>query len=57
MLGLYVSDHPLLGAEAALRRRTECTVAELEGVEDGAVRVVGGLVTEPASASGRRRAT
>ena len=45
MLGLYVSDHPLMGAEAALRRRTECTIAELEGVEDGTVRVVGGLVT------------
>ncbi len=45
MLGLYVSDHPLMGAEGALRRRTECTIAELEGVEDGALRVVGGLVT------------
>jgi DNA polymerase III subunit alpha len=45
MLGLYVSDHPLMGADAALRRRTECTLAELEGVEDGTVRVVGGLVT------------
>ena len=46
MLGLYVSDHPLMGAEASLRRRTECTIAELEGVEDGAMRVVGGLVTD-----------
>ncbi len=45
MLGLYVSDHPLMGAEAALRRRTECTIAELEGVGDGELRVVGGLVT------------
>jgi DNA polymerase III subunit alpha len=45
MLGLYVSDHPLMGAEAALRRRTECSLAELEGVEDGSVRTVGGLVT------------
>ncbi|HEY5155742.1 MAG TPA: OB-fold nucleic acid binding domain-containing protein, partial [Acidimicrobiales bacterium] len=45
MLGLYVSDHPLMGAEASLRRRTEGTIAELEGVEDGSMRVVGGLVT------------
>ena len=30
MLGLYVSDHPLLGAEAALRRRTDCAIAELD---------------------------
>ena len=45
MLGLYVSDHPLMGAEASLRRRTESTIGELEGVEDGSLRVVGGLVT------------
>jgi DNA polymerase-3 subunit alpha len=29
MLGLYVSDHPLLGAQAALRRHTNATIAEL----------------------------
>jgi len=45
MLGLYVSDHPLMGAEASLRRRTETTIAELEGVEDGTMRTTGGLVT------------
>jgi len=45
MLGLYVSDHPLMGAEASLRRRTECTIAELEGVEESSMRTIGGLVT------------
>jgi DNA polymerase-3 subunit alpha len=45
MLGLYVSDHPLMGAEASLRRRTESTITELEGVEEGTMRTVGGLVT------------
>jgi DNA polymerase-3 subunit alpha len=45
MLGLYVSDHPLMGAEASLRRRTECSITELEGAEDGSIRTVGGLVT------------
>jgi DNA polymerase-3 subunit alpha len=45
MLGLYVSDHPLMGAEASLRRRTESTISELENAEDGAMRTVGGLVT------------
>ena len=45
MLGLYVSDHPLMGAEAALRRRTDTSLADLDGVEDGSVRTVGGLVT------------
>jgi DNA polymerase-3 subunit alpha len=45
MLGLYVSDHPLMGAEASLRKKTECTIAELEGVGDGELRTIGGLVT------------
>jgi DNA polymerase III subunit alpha len=30
MLGLYVSDHPLLGASAVLKRYTDCTIAELK---------------------------
>ena len=31
MLGLYVSDHPLLGLEHVLRRSTDCSVAQLLG--------------------------
>jgi len=56
MLGLYLSDHPLLGCEAALKRVTDCTIAELrEGPPAEAVgfgegrrgdsRWVGGVVT------------
>jgi DNA polymerase-3 subunit alpha len=45
MLGLYVSDHPLMGAEAALRRRCDCTVTDLAETEDGAIRNVGGVIT------------
>jgi DNA polymerase-3 subunit alpha len=50
MLGLYVSDHPLLGVEPYLRRLTECSIAELrEAAEapgaEGATRTVGGVVT------------
>ena len=52
MLGLYVSDHPLLGLELALARHCETSIHELlEGVpgfgaEAGsATRVVGGVVT------------
>jgi DNA polymerase-3 subunit alpha len=45
MLGLYVSDHPLMGAEASMRRRAECTVPELTELEDGAQRRVGGVIT------------
>ena len=45
MLGLYVSDHPLLGVEAALRRKVECSVAEAAEKEDGSMVVLGGLIT------------
>ncbi len=45
MLGLYVSDHPLMGAEAALRRRVDCSIDALRDGGEGDVRVVGGVVT------------
>jgi DNA polymerase-3 subunit alpha len=45
MLGLYVSDHPLLGAEAALSRRCDTSIDELDGVDDGAMKTVGGVIT------------
>ncbi|MCU1454920.1 MAG: dnaE [Acidimicrobiales bacterium] len=44
MLGLYVSDHPLMGAEAALRRKTDGTIDELVEVEEGSMRAIGGVV-------------
>jgi DNA polymerase-3 subunit alpha len=45
MLGLYVSDHPLLGAEAALSRRADCSLDELADLGDGDLKAVGGVVT------------
>ncbi len=45
MLGLYVSDHPLMGYEAALRRATECSIGELLESKDGETKSVGGVVT------------
>ncbi len=45
MLGLYVSDHPLMGAEASLRRRTDAALDELAELDDGAMRTFGGVVT------------
>jgi DNA polymerase-3 subunit alpha len=45
MLGLYVSDHPLMGVTAALRRRCDCSVAELREAEEGSTRTCGGVVT------------
>jgi DNA polymerase-3 subunit alpha len=51
MLGLYVSDHPLMGYEAALARYTDSTLSDMR--EDDTpvgdrspVRAVGGVVTD-----------
>jgi len=46
MLGLYVSDHPLLGVEASLRRRTDGSIADLMERADGAQVVAGGVITQ-----------
>ncbi len=45
MLGLYVSDHPLMGVDAALRRRVDCSLAEVGDREDGAIINIGGVIT------------
>ncbi len=45
MLGLYVSDHPLMGIEGALKRKAEDTIADLVDVEDGQMVAIGGVVT------------
>jgi DNA polymerase III subunit alpha len=47
MLGLYVSDHPLLGVEHILRSNTDMSISELVevgGMQDGFV-TIGGLIT------------
>ena len=44
MLGLYVSDHPLMGAEAELRRRTDCPPTNCPSGRGRPVRC-GGVVT------------
>lgn len=48
MLGLYVSDHPLLGLEHVLSQGTDCTIGELmldETRTDGSPITISGLVT------------
>ena len=45
MLGLYVSDHPLMGAKRQLDRLAECSVADFAEFEDGTMRTVAGIVT------------
>ncbi len=51
MLGLYVSDHPLMGFEAALARHTDSNLSDMreEDVPAGdrsPMRMVGGVVTD-----------
>jgi DNA polymerase-3 subunit alpha len=47
MLGLYVSDHPLLGIEHVIRAAVDCAVSALTGEEkpDGAIVTVGGILS------------
>jgi DNA polymerase-3 subunit alpha len=45
MLGLYVSEHPMMSAERALRRYVECTLSEVRDLREGEMRTVGGVVT------------
>jgi DNA polymerase-3 subunit alpha len=51
MLGLYVSDHPLMGFEAALSRHTDSSLSDMREEDTVAgdrspVRLVGGVVTD-----------
>jgi DNA polymerase-3 subunit alpha len=45
MLGLYVSDHPLFGAQVALRAQVTTSVPALWDERDGASVTVGGIVS------------
>ena len=45
-LGTFLSDHPLSQVREALRVRTDCSLAELEGKRDGDWVTVGGIVAE-----------
>ena len=49
MLGLYISDHPLKGMEARVRRLADCTISDLASGEahsdDGGFWSVGGVIT------------
>ncbi len=44
-LGLYVSEHPLAAVRDQLKRKTDCTIIELERRRDGEIVLVGGLVS------------
>src|SRR3954469_14332261 len=44
-LGLYVSEHPLHAIRDQLRRKTDCTLAELERRRDGEIVSVAGIIS------------
>lgn len=50
MLGLYVSDHPLLGLEVAVRRLADCSIAGLR--EQSPAGAQGGREGEPTTVAG-----
>jgi DNA polymerase-3 subunit alpha len=45
MLGLYVSDHPLLEVEKALRASTDTPIADVASAPEGTTRCIGGIVS------------
>lgn len=45
MLGLYISDHPLMGSEQTLSRRCDGTITELLDATEATTVTVGGIVT------------
>jgi DNA polymerase-3 subunit alpha len=46
MLGLYVSDHPLMGVEHLLAQAADCSIAQLiDDRADGSIVTIGGLIT------------
>ena len=48
MLGLYVSDHPLLGVEHLLRSSTDMAISQIsdEGIGHEQIVTIGGLITQ-----------
>ncbi len=45
MLGIYVTDHPLMQVREALKKQVECDIADLSELGDGAVNWVGGIIS------------
>lgn len=46
MLGIYVTDHPLMQVREAMKRHVESDIADLPELEDGAVKWIGGIITK-----------
>ncbi len=46
MLGIYVTDHPLMQVKDLMKRHVECDIADLSELGDGAVKWMGGIITK-----------
>ena len=46
LMGLYITDHPLIGHEGTLARRTTATTLEVKERTSGAVETLGGVVSK-----------
>ncbi len=46
MLGLYVSDHPLLGVEHILRSASDFSISQISEVSHDQIITIGGLITQ-----------
>jgi DNA polymerase III subunit alpha len=46
MLGLYVSDHPVMQVRDALRKYVECDIEQLSEQPDGTIKWVGGIINQ-----------
>ncbi len=44
MLGLYVTDHPLIGLESQLGAQTDASISQLRDERDGSVKWIGGII-------------
>ena len=45
-LGTYLSSHPLIEVQHALRAKVDCSIAELADKKDGSWATVGGIITD-----------
>lgn len=45
MLGLYISDHPLMGIEYSLQQHCDGTLSDIGDLEDGSIKTFGGVIT------------
>lgn len=46
MLGIYVTDHPLMQVKGALARQVESEIADLAELADGSIKWIGGIISK-----------